>query len=65
MSARAERKETSSEFKENKTFFKVAKKTLMKEDQELPFETLLKEIPKKLMAMQWFWQKIMKMMLGT
>ena len=50
MSARAGRKETSSEFKENKTVFKVAKKTLMKEDQELPFETLLKEIPKKLLG---------------
>ena len=50
MSARAGRKETSSEFKENKIVFKVAKKTLMKEDQELPFETLLKEIPKKLLG---------------
>ena len=50
MSTIAERKETSSEIKENKVVFKVAKKTLKKEDQELSFEVLLKEIPKKLMG---------------
>ena len=50
MSAIAERKETSSEIKENKVVFKVAKKTLKQEDQELSFEVLLKEIPKKLMG---------------
>tara|TARA_B000000532_G_scaffold237007_1_gene223887 strand:- start:1009 stop:1590 length:582 start_codon:yes stop_codon:yes gene_type:complete len=50
MRATAERKETSSEIKENKVVFKVAKKTLKQEDQELPFETLLKEIPKKLLG---------------
>ena len=50
MSAIAERKETSSEIKENKVVFKVAKKTFKQEDQELSFEVLLKEIPKKLMG---------------
>ena len=50
MSAIAERKETSSEIKENRVVFKVAKKTLKQEDQELSFEVLLKEIPKKLMG---------------
>ena len=50
MSAIAERKKTSSEAKENKVAFKVAKKTLKQEDQELSFEVLLKEIPKKLMG---------------
>ena len=50
MSAIAERKETSSEIKENKVVFKVAKKTLKQEDQEISFEVLLKEIPKKLMG---------------
>ena len=50
MRATAERKETSSEIKENKVVFKVAKKTLKQEDQELPFEALLKEIPKKLLG---------------
>ena len=50
MSAIAERKETSSEIKENKVVFKVAKKTLKQEDQEMSFEILLKEIPKKLMG---------------
>ena len=50
MSARVERIETSSEIKENKVVFKVAKKTLKQEDQELPFEVLLKEIPKKLLG---------------
>ena len=50
MRATAERKETSSEIKENKVVFKVAKKTLKQEDQELPFESLLKEIPKKLLG---------------
>ena len=50
MSAIAERKETSSEIKENRVVFKVAEKTLKQEDQELPFEALLKEIPKKLMG---------------
>ena len=50
MRATAERKETSSEIKENKVVFKVAKKTLKQEDQELSFEVLLKEIPKKLMG---------------
>ena len=50
MRATAERKETSSETKENKVVFKVAKKTLKQEDQELPFESLLKEIPKKLLG---------------
>ena len=50
MSAIAERKETSSEIKENRFVFKVAKKTLKQGDQELSFETLLKEIPKKLMG---------------
>ena len=50
MSAIAERKKTSSEAKENKVAFKVAKKTLKQEDQELSFEALLKEIPKKLMG---------------
>ena len=50
MSAIAERKETSSEIKENKVVFKVAKKTLKQEDQEMSFETLLKKIPKKLMG---------------
>ena len=50
MSAIAERKETNSEIKENKVVFKVAKKTLKQEDQELSFEVLLKEIPKKLMG---------------
>ena len=50
MSAIAERKKTSSETKENKVAFKVAKKTLKQEDQELSFEVLLKEIPKKLMG---------------
>ena len=50
MSARVERIETSSEIKENKVIFKVAKKTLKQEDQELPFEVLLKEIPKKLLG---------------
>ena len=44
MSTIAERKETSSEIKENKVVFKVAKKPLKKEDQELSFEVLLKEI---------------------
>ena len=48
MSAIAERKKTSSKIKENKVVFKVAKKTSKQEDQELSFETLLKEIPKKL-----------------
>ena len=50
MSAIAERKKTSSKIKENKVVFKVAKKTLKQEDQELPFESLLKEIPKKLLG---------------
>ena len=50
MSAIAERKETNSEIKENKVVFKVAKKTLKQEDQELSFEVLLKEIPKKLIG---------------
>ena len=50
MSAIAERKETSSEIKENRVVFKVAKKTFKQEDQELSFEVLLKEIPKKLMG---------------
>lgn len=50
MNARAKRKENSIETKENKVVFKVAKKTLKHEDQELPFETLLKEIPKKLIG---------------
>ena len=50
MSAIAERKETSSEIKENKVVFKVAKKTFKQEDHELSFEVLLKEIPKKLMG---------------
>ena len=50
MSAIAERKKTSSKIKENKVVFKVAKKTSKQEDQELSFETLLKEIPKKLMG---------------
>ena len=50
MSARAERKETSSEIKENKVVFEVTKKNLKQEDQELSFEVLLKEIPKKLMG---------------
>ena len=50
MSAIAERKETSSEIKENRFVFKVAKKTLKQEDQEMSFETLLKKIPKKLMG---------------
>ena len=50
MIAIAERKETSSEIKENKVVFKVAKKTFKQEDQELSFEVLLKEIPKKLMG---------------
>ena len=50
MSAIAERKETSSEIKENKVVFKVAKKTFKQIDQELSFEVLLKEIPKKLMG---------------
>ena len=50
MSAIAERKETSSEIKENKVVFKVAEKTFKQEDQELSFEVLLKEIPKKLMG---------------
>jgi len=50
MSAIAERKETSSEIKENRFVFKVAKKTLKQGDQELSFEALLKEIPKKLMG---------------
>ena len=50
MSAIAERKETSSEIKENKVVFKVEKKTFKQEDQELSFEVLLKEIPKKLMG---------------
>ena len=50
MSAIAERKETSSEIKENRVVFKVAEKTLKQEDQELSFEALLKEIPKKLMG---------------
>ena len=50
MRATAERKETSSEIKENKVVFKVAKKTFKQEDQELSFEVLLKEIPKKLMG---------------
>ena len=50
MRATAERKETSSEIRENKVVFKVAKKTLKQEDQELPFEALLKEIPKKLLG---------------
>ena len=50
MSAIAERKETSSEIKENKVVFKVANKTFKQEDQELSFEVLLKEIPKKLMG---------------
>ena len=50
MSAIAERKETSSEIKENRVVFKVAKKTLKQGDQELSFEALLKEIPKKLMG---------------
>ena len=50
MSAIAERKETSSEIRENKVVFKVAKKTFKQEDQELSFEVLLKEIPKKLMG---------------
>ena len=50
MSAIAERKKTSSKIKENKVVFKVAKKISKQEDQELSFETLLKEIPKKLMG---------------
>ena len=50
MSAILEIKETSPEIKENKVVFKVAKKTLKQEDQEMSFETLLKEIPKKLMG---------------
>lgn len=50
MSAIAERKETSSEIKENKVVFKVAKKTFKQEDQEISFEVLLKEIPKKLIG---------------
>jgi RNA polymerase sigma factor (sigma-70 family) len=50
MSAILEIKETSPEIKENKVVFKVAKKTLRQEDQEMSFETLLKEIPKKLMG---------------
>ena len=50
MSAILEIKETSPEIKENKVVFKVAKKTLKQEDQEISFETLLKEIPKKLMG---------------
>ena len=50
MNAIAKRKENSIETKENKVVFKVAKKTLKHEDQELPFETLLKEIPKKLIG---------------
>ena len=50
MIAIAERKETSSEIKENKVVFKVAKKTFKQIDQELSFEVLLKEIPKKLMG---------------
>jgi RNA polymerase sigma factor (sigma-70 family) len=50
MSAIAEIKETSSEIKENRAVFKVAKKTLKQEDQKLSFEVLLKEIPKKLMG---------------
>ena len=50
MSAILEIKETSPEIKENKVVFKVAKKTLKQEDQELSFEALLKEIPKKLMG---------------
>ena len=50
MSAIAERKKTSSKIKENKVVFKVAKKTSKQEDQKLSFETLLKEIPKKLMG---------------
>ena len=50
MSAIAERKETSSEIKENKVVFKVAKKTFKQEDQKLSFEVLLKEIPKKLIG---------------
>ena len=50
MSAIAERKETSSEIKENRFVFKGAKKTLKQGDQELSFEALLKEIPKKLMG---------------
>jgi len=50
MSARAERKDNSSEIKANKVVLEVAKTTLSQEDQELPFEALLKEIPKKLMG---------------
>ena len=50
MSARAERKENSSEIAENKVVLKVAKTILKQEDQELSFEVLLKEIPKKLMG---------------
>ena len=50
MSAILEIKETSPEIKENKVVFKVAKKTLKQEDQEISFEVLLKEIPKKLMG---------------
>ena len=50
MSARAERKENNSEIKENKVVLEVAKTTLSQEDQESPFEALLKEIPKKLMG---------------
>ena len=50
MSARAERKENSSEIKENKVVLKVTKTILKQEEQELPFEALLKEIPKKLMG---------------
>ena len=50
MSAILEIKETSPEIKENKVVFKVAKKTLKQEDQKMSFETLLKEIPKKLMG---------------
>ena len=50
MSARAERKDNSSEIKANKVVLEVAKTTLSQEDQESPFEALLKEIPKKLMG---------------
>ena len=50
MRARAERKENSTEIKENKVVLKVAKTILKQEDQELPFEALLKEIQKKLMG---------------